>query len=165
MLGRMAREDMRAGDGDRKLVADQLRTALDEGRLDLTEYDERLQRTYAAKTFGDLDGLLDDLPGTVPVGHSQMRPATAPRPPAPADQSPVQSRRPPWEMLGPYGGAFTVCVLIWLITSISAHRLVNFWPVWLLIPLFLGLVGQWQGRGGGRDRDARRAARRDRRNR
>ena len=57
---------MRAGDADRQAVADKLRGALEEGRLDLHEYDERLQRAYAAKTYGDLNGLLDDLPDTVP---------------------------------------------------------------------------------------------------
>ena len=77
MLGRMGREDMRAGDSDRQAVADQLKTALDEGRLDLGEYDERLQRTYAAKTFAELDGLLTDLPGTVPVQHSQIAATSA----------------------------------------------------------------------------------------
>ncbi len=76
MLGRMGREDMRAGDSDRKAVAEQLKSALDEGRLDLSEYDERIQRTYAAKTYADLDGLLTDLPGTVPVQHAQIQPVT-----------------------------------------------------------------------------------------
>lgn len=70
---------MRAGDSDRQAVVDQLKTALDEGRLDLSEYDERLQRTYAAKTYEDLDGLLDDLPGTVPVRHSQVQPVATDR--------------------------------------------------------------------------------------
>src|ERR1700742_1802679 len=69
----MDRRAMRAGDADRQNVADQLRAALELGRLDLTEYDERLSRTYAAKTFGDLDGILDDLPDTVaPTAGSQL---------------------------------------------------------------------------------------------
>ena len=68
---------MRAGDADRQAVADKLRGALDEGRLDLHEYDERLQQAYAAKTYGDLNGLLDDLPGTVPASRSQVAPSTA----------------------------------------------------------------------------------------
>src|SRR6201995_109310 len=88
MLGRMGREGMRAGDSDRQAVADQLKRALDEGRLDLSEYDERLQQVYGAKTFGDLDGLLDALPGTVPPQHSQVQPV------APA-VSPVQDAAPP----------------------------------------------------------------------
>lgn len=156
----MGREEMRAGDADRKAVADQLKTALDEGRLDLTEYDERLQRTYAAKTFADLNGLLDDLPGTVPLDRSQVQPATAPSAPtsAPAGQPPHTNWLPRY--LGPYGGVFVVCVLIWLITSVSAGHLTYFWPVWMGIPLVLGFLGFWGNHGA---RDARRAARRERR--
>lgn len=153
---------MRAGDADRKVVADQLKTALDEGRLDLSEYDERIQKTYGAKTFGDLNGLLDDLPGTVPLERSQVQPA----PPAPAS-APAPAAQPQggnWlpRYLGPYGGVFVICVLIWLITSVSAGHLVYFWPVWMLIPIVFGFLGFWGNHGA---RDARRAARRERRDR
>jgi len=164
MLGRMGREGMRAGDSDRKAVADQLKTALDEGRLDLSEYDERLQKTYAAKTFADLDGLLDDLPGTVPPQQSQVQPVA----PAgtPVASGPGHSIGGQWaRWTGPYGGAFLVCVLIWAVTSASAGHLVYFWPVWMLIPIVLGVGGQWFGYSHGQaDRDAYRAdrdARRD----
>jgi hypothetical protein len=168
MLGRMGREGMRAGDSDRKAVADQLKTALDEGRLDLSEYDERLQQTYAAKTFADLDGLLDDLPGTVPPQQSQVQPATPAGAPAPAPAHSVAAQWARWT--GPYGGAFLVCVLIWAVTSASAGHLVYFWPVWMLIPIVLGVGGQWFGYSHGQsDRDARRdayrAARDERRDR
>jgi hypothetical protein len=141
MLGRMGRDEMRAGDADRKAVADQLKAALDEGRLDLSEYDERIQRAYGAKTFGDLNGLLDDLPGTVPVARSQIQPATAPAAPVPQGVTGGQVAR--W--VGPYGGVFVVCVLIWAITSAAAGELTYFWPVWLLIPLVFGVFGQWFG--------------------
>ena len=168
MLGRMGREGMRAGDSDRKAVADQLKTALDEGRLDLSEYDERLQQTYAAKTFADLDGLLDDLPGTVPPQQSQVQPAAPAGAPAPAPAHSVAAQWARWT--GPYGGAFLVCVLIWAVTSASAGHLVYFWPVWMLIPIVLGVGGQWFGYSHGQsDRDARRdayrAARDERRDR
>ena len=53
---------LRAADVDREFVAEQLRNALNEGRLTLTEYDDRLQEAYAARTYGDLKGLLSDLP-------------------------------------------------------------------------------------------------------
>jgi hypothetical protein len=156
MLGRMGREDMRAGDRDRQAVAEQLKTALDDGRLDLGEYDERLQRTYAAKTYGDLDGLLTDLPGTVPVQHSQIHPAAPAGTPAP---SAAARGRQIARWAGPYGGVIVVCVLIWLITSISSGHLTYFWPVWMLIPLVFGVFGQWVGDGDGtrkRDRHDRR---------
>ena len=145
---------MRAGDSDRQAVVDQLKKALDEGRLDLGEYDERLQRTYAAKTYQDLEGLLDDLPGTVPVQHSQVQPASAPSSPvaAPAAQ-PVTEHIARW--LGPYGGVFAVCVLIWVITSVSAGELTYFWPVWMLFPIILGIFGQWRGQENSNRRDRR----------
>jgi hypothetical protein len=155
MLGRMGREEMRAGDSDRKAVADQLKAALDEGRLDLSEYDERVQRTYGAKTYADLDGLLDDLPGTVPVQHSQVQPAAS----APPVGAPAQATRPVGRQIahwvGPYAGVILVCTLIWLITSVSAGHVTYFWPVWMLIPLILGVFGQWFGDGGRRDRRRR----------
>jgi hypothetical protein len=146
MLGHMSREDMRAGDADRKVVAEQLKTALDEGRLDLHEYDERLQRTYAAKTYADLDGLLDDLPGTVPVQQSQVQPATAPPPPVSSAAAPAP-RSNDMQWVGPYAGVVLVCTLIWLITSIASGELLYFWPVWMLIPLIFGFFGRRFGRG------------------
>ena len=165
MLGHMGREGMRAGDNDRKAVADQLKTALDEGRLDLSEYDERLQRTYLAKTFADLDALLDDLPGTVPVEHAQVQPVG----PAMTPERPRVTASQVAHWVGPYGGVVVVCVAIWAITSASAGHLTYFWPVWMLIPLVLGVTGQWfghdNGNGGRTGRDERRAARRARRGR
>lgn len=155
MLGLMGRDELRAGDNDRKAVGEQLKTALDEGRLDLSEYDERLQRAYAAKTFADLDTLLVDLPGTTPVQHSQIQPA-APAPPVGAPVAPVPPGRPSGRQIaqwvGPYGGVVLVCTLIWVITSVSAGHLTYFWPVWMLIPLIFGVFGQAFGGGGRRDR-------------
>src|SRR3954454_9363970 len=98
----MGREDMRAGDSDRKAVADQLKAALDEGRLDLSEYDERVQRTYGAKTYADLDGLLDDLPGTVPVQHSQVQPAAS----APPVGAPARATRPGGRQIAHWVGPY-----------------------------------------------------------
>ena len=66
-------EDLRAGDSDREAVAEILRTALGEGRLELSEVDERLARVYAAKTYGELEPLVADLPGTLPWQHRPAR--------------------------------------------------------------------------------------------
>ena len=56
------RDHLRAADVDRSYVAEILKRAVDEGRLNLSEYDERLQNTYAARTYGDLDKVILDLP-------------------------------------------------------------------------------------------------------
>jgi hypothetical protein len=68
--------ELRAGDADRERVAERLRTALDEGRLNLHEYDERLRDAYGAKTYADLDKLLADLPGVAPGPSSRSWEAT-----------------------------------------------------------------------------------------
>ncbi|TDV41483.1 cell wall-active antibiotic response 4TMS protein YvqF [Actinophytocola oryzae] len=65
---------------DRERVARVLHDAMAEGRLTVTELEERLDKVYAAKTFGDLEPLLRDLP----VGN-QAAHLTLP-PPAPGTQ-------------------------------------------------------------------------------
>lgn len=50
-------------DSDRAPVAELLRAALDDGRLDFTEYNERLQQAYTAVTYEELDRAVAGLPG------------------------------------------------------------------------------------------------------
>ncbi|MFD8349934.1 DUF1707 SHOCT-like domain-containing protein [Streptomyces coelicoflavus] len=58
--------ELRASDADRERVAEVLRDALAEGRLDMTEFEERLDATYSARTYGELAPITRDLPvGTV----------------------------------------------------------------------------------------------------
>ncbi|BBA99803.1 hypothetical protein RVR_6584 [Actinacidiphila reveromycinica] len=57
-----AESALRASDADRDRIADILREALAEGRLDAEEHSERLDRVYAAKTVGELEPLVRDLP-------------------------------------------------------------------------------------------------------
>jgi outer membrane protein assembly factor BamB len=51
----------RLADAEREQAAQELRHALDDGRLTLDEYDERIQKAYAAGTAGELRPLLKDL--------------------------------------------------------------------------------------------------------
>jgi hypothetical protein len=53
---------IRASDADRDQVAGLLGTAYGEGRLSREEYDARLESTFSARTYGDLDELVTDLP-------------------------------------------------------------------------------------------------------
>ena len=53
---------LRAADADRERTAERLRQSHAEGRLDLTELQQRLERCYQAKTIGELDQLVQDLP-------------------------------------------------------------------------------------------------------
>jgi hypothetical protein len=152
MLDGMGRDEMRAADSDRQAVADKLKKALDEGRLDLTEYDERLQKTYAAKTYGDLNGLLDDLPNVAPAPVPQAEPV--PQNAAPSPMGPHHNQLMKLG-LGGMGGVFVLCTVIWLATSIGSGHMQYFWPVWLLIPVALGILGRIGEGGGRRDRGRR----------
>jgi len=58
--------DFRCSDADREKVAEALRSATADGRIDLDELHERLERTYSAKTYRDLQPAVADLPGVDP---------------------------------------------------------------------------------------------------
>jgi hypothetical protein len=53
---------MRVSNDDRERVARVLHDAMAEGRLTVNELEERLDKVYQAKTFGDLEPMLRDLP-------------------------------------------------------------------------------------------------------
>jgi hypothetical protein len=54
--------ELRASNTDRERVAKILHDAMAEGRLTVSELEERLDKVYAAKTFGELEPLTRDLP-------------------------------------------------------------------------------------------------------
>lgn len=66
---------MRISDADRHKVAELLRDAAGQGRLDLDELDERLEQTFAAKTYADLIPITADLHATPTSGVPAQRPA------------------------------------------------------------------------------------------
>jgi len=67
---------VRASDADRDRIADILREALAEGRLDAAEHSERLDGVYAAKTLGELEPFVRDLPRTRTASHVPPVPQT-----------------------------------------------------------------------------------------
>ncbi|MFF5564440.1 DUF1707 domain-containing protein [Streptomyces sp. NPDC012623] len=69
--------DIRASDADRDRIADILREALAEGRLDADEHAERIDSVYRAKTIGELEPLVRDLPAVGGHPH-QAVPSGAP---------------------------------------------------------------------------------------
>jgi hypothetical protein len=187
------RDELRAADVDRTFVAERLKGALNEGRLSLSEYDERLQQTYAAKTYGDLDRVMGDLPHPASARDSQVVPTAGPpggwqqvpATPSYASAYPSPDRRavPRWlaAVWGAWLIAVSVNVVIWLLVSLSAAEVVYFWPMWVAGPwgavlLAMTVSGLMRGEPhrppdqqaadrSGRDtrRDARRDARRQRR--
>jgi len=67
---------LRISDADRHHVAEVLREAAGEGRIDLDELDERLEATYAARTYADLVPITVDLPAEAAVSLP-VQPASA----------------------------------------------------------------------------------------
>jgi Domain of unknown function (DUF1707)/Domain of unknown function (DUF4190) len=59
---------MRAASADRERAVDVLKAGFAEGRLTQDEYNDRMGRAYAARTYGELAALTADLPaGALPV--------------------------------------------------------------------------------------------------
>lgn len=72
------RERIRAADVDRDHVASVLATAYGEGRLSQDEYDARLEDALRARTYGELDRLVSDLPATQASPASTVATAGSP---------------------------------------------------------------------------------------
>jgi hypothetical protein len=73
-----AHASLRASDADREAVAERLRHAAVEGRLEPDELEERLHAALRARTYGDLRRLLSDLPAKPPAWewrHAEVMPA------------------------------------------------------------------------------------------
>ena len=71
-------DQLRISDADRHRVAELLREAAGEGRLDLEELDQRLEAAYAAKVYADLVPIVADLPGShLPASRLAQPPVRA----------------------------------------------------------------------------------------
>ena len=57
------RSTLKASDADRELIVERLRHAAGEGRLLAHELEERLGAVFTARTYGELDAVVADLPG------------------------------------------------------------------------------------------------------
>ncbi|MFV0128035.1 DUF1707 domain-containing protein [Streptomyces sp. HMX112] len=120
---------LRASDADRDRVADILRDALAEGRIDAEEHAERIDAVYRAKTVGELEPLVQDLPA--PRAGAEPSPAYTYGPEEPAGPAEKliavfsgSTRKGRWRV-GPRTHAFSLfgSVEIDLTEAIFAQRL------------------------------------------
>lgn len=117
-------EDLRVSDVDRARVQDHLRRAQEVGQLDISEFDERVQNAWAARTRGELERVTADLPVLPPSA-------------APAKKGAVFSATGG-------GTAMRVLTIIWtslFVVNVTAWGVlaltgivVHPWPLWLLVP-------------------------------
>lgn len=122
----VGKDDMRASDADREQIVNRLRLAMDEGRISLHEFDERLQHVYSAKTYGELEPVLSDLPAR----RDKRKPGDVAR------QLESGGNVPTWVkiMWTPWVFVSLLTVLIWLATGAG-----YFWPFWVAVPWGLAL--------------------------
>ena len=137
----MPQPHLRAADTDRAAVAAVLGEHMAAGRLTLEEYDERLTRAYAARTFGELAELTADLPADVP--------AHLPEPAQPTALGPRTARRGvTWG--ADWGGhawqawirTSLIVLTIWAVTSLLNWEFIYFWPAWVMGPWGAVLLAQ-----------------------
>ena len=155
------RPDMRASDADRQEVVERLRGALDEGRLKMDEYLERMGLAYEAVTYGDLVPLYRDLPEAKPAVRPQ--PAAAPPAPVPPPHAEVVRRGAfaslptPLKVLWTIWAAVVyVNLVVWVLVSATTAQLIYPWPLRVAGPwgavLLAVSVSVTQARRGGQPR-------------
>lgn len=150
---------IRASDADRERVAAALREHLAAGRLTLDEFSDRLDKAYAARTAGELDEIMSDLPG---ADLQQLAEAPARRPVG----SPPSTRRPPGPPAWPGPGRFSpawraawgswlavslATFVVWLLSGASG----GLWFLWVVVPFGAVMLGRWAMGGPGPGRPGR----------
>lgn len=153
-------ERLRAGHDDRELVVARLRAALDEGRITLSEYDERLAIAYQALTYADLNTLLADIPTS--GGVLEIRPMKEPAGQKPnvaerqvaaraAKREPARSshdRRMPLALMilwTIWGSVVGINIAVWLLVCILNTEFIYPWPLWVAGPSGAALLGTTLG--------------------
>ena len=139
----MPEPHLRAADADRAAVAAQLGEHMAAGRLRVDEYDDRLARAYAARTYGELAELTADLPK--PVARRTEPAATAP---APSGHHGIShaggwaggpSRYAAWRN---WLATAVIVLTVWIATSIGSGELQYPWPIWVIGPWGAVLLAQ-----------------------
>lgn len=137
-------DEIRASDKERDAVVQHLQAAYTEGRLDVTEYQERLEAAIRARTRGDLVPLTADLPPPTPEPRSN-------------EIERARNRRQEWfDQWRDWLWVATVLNGIWLVTSIASGELRFYWPLFPLgIWAFINLAGMFDKDKNKRDGDSK----------
>jgi DUF1707 SHOCT-like domain len=151
---------IRASDADRDRTAALLREHHAAGRLSADEFNERLDQAYAAKTLGELDQLLSDLPGIdlykLPDHSVERRGPSGFGLPWLLAPRAVGRISPAWRAA--WGSWATVSLVAFLAWLLAGHP-GNLWFLWVAGPYGIILFGRWLSGGspqGNRDRNRRR---------
>jgi hypothetical protein len=134
---------IRASDSDRERAVVILRDGYAAGRLTLAEFDDRTTAAFSARTWGELRALTRDLPGDpalgadVPASRAASQRAGHSPLPGSGDQPDWDARQESVPRLLP---ALPIA-LVWLAISLTAHSVLAFVPIMLLIMAGLRFAG------------------------
>lgn len=139
---------IRASDEDRDRAASLLREHHAAGRLTAEEFSERLDKAYSAKTLGDIDEIMADLPA---IDLYRLPDASLPRRGSqPGSGSLVEAaarggvaRRgrfsPAWGAAwSSWLGVSLVCFVVWALTGAG-----YLWPLWVVAPWGAIMLARW----------------------
>lgn len=134
------RFEMRASDADRDRIAEILRDAHGDGRLSQDELLARVDATYTARTYRELDRLISDLPVPRRPMSGLVRPVSAPRP-VPRRTGRRVARATLNFFWWFYGIAVAINVMIWVLVSLGGGPQYP-WPIWVAGPwgVMLGML-------------------------
>src|SRR5262249_29301418 len=124
-------------------VVERLRRAHEEGRLDLSEFDDRIRRAYAARTYAELDRLTSDIPAADPPDA---------RLPAISEPARLTPRRRPSPAVSTSLPASLGTFVIWAIVSITTMQLFYPWWIWVAGPWGAVLLARWLSDRASRER-------------
>ncbi|WP_035697157.1 DUF1707 SHOCT-like domain-containing protein [Glycomyces tenuis] len=126
---------LRISNADRDGAIEQLQKALDEGRIDLAEFDERSKTAYEAKTNAELDLIFADLPTARADGKAVQRAETAAEDAEPVAAAEADEGLRFSGMMRALIWVACTTVPIWLFVMIDTGETQGFWPLWPLISL------------------------------
>ncbi len=122
------RASLRASDADREQIVFALRQHHGDGRLTVSEFTERMNLAFEARTLGDLDVLTTDLP-----------PLPPPLPEEPRPDSVRVIRGRFYRHLISYTCVNGFMIVLWVAASVAAGHAMFFWPIWTLLGWGLAL--------------------------
>ena len=135
------RELMRASDDDRQRVVDRLRAAVEDGRLKMEEFTERMGLAYQAVTYGDLAKLVADLPPASPQPGPRLAPAPAVSPAAAAKRGVFADLPAALKVLWTiWLAAVSINVVVWVLVVGTSGHFIYPWPLWVAGPYGAALL-------------------------
>ncbi|MEU6245867.1 DUF1707 domain-containing protein [Glycomyces sp. NPDC047010] len=121
-LERYGDRTMRIGNTERGALTEILRAAVDQGYIDLDEYEKRVDVLLAAQTVGDAEVVLADLPAYQRIIDAQ---------------EPEKLGTPDWIKWLWFGFSIPIGINfgVWAVVEALTEGSVYFWPIWVIVPL------------------------------